>query len=69
MRKGSRRDLLREVRLSVHVERAGEGLSRRDYEGESQEEEDRGTRLEDQSIEERDDIISEVKVRMCEEIS
>jgi len=69
VRKGSSRELLREVRLSVQVERAGEGMSRRDYEGESQEAEERGTRWEDQGMEERDERVIEVKVRRCEEMS
>ena len=57
MRKGSIRELLREVRLSVQVERAGEGVSSR-VEGESQEAEERGTRWEDQGVEERDERVS-----------
>ena len=57
MRKGSSRELLREVRLSVQVERAGDGVSRR-VEGESQEAEERGARWEDQGMEERDERVS-----------
>jgi hypothetical protein len=44
VRNGSSRKVLREVRVRVQVERAGEGESRRDYERWSQEADERGTR-------------------------